>query len=38
MSNFDVRIDEIEKQLNNITNNINNMKTVKYFFKQKIEE
>ena len=38
MSNFDDRIDEIEKQLNNITNNINNMKTVKYFFKQKIEE
>jgi hypothetical protein len=29
MSNFDVRIDEIEKQLNNITNNINNIKTVK---------
>jgi hypothetical protein len=29
MSNFDDRIDEIEKQLNKITNNINNIKTVK---------
>ncbi len=35
MSNFDVRIDEIEKQLNNITNNINNMKTVKYILLNK---
>jgi hypothetical protein len=35
MSNFDDRIDEIEKQLNNITNNINNMKTVKYILLNK---
>jgi hypothetical protein len=32
MSNFDDRIEEIKKQFVNINSNINNVKTVKYFY------